>query len=92
MFIQTGTIGIIADDLTGANDTALQFNLSGANTQILFDYSQAPEGLLNTQVWAISTETRNSDKDSAIPVVRGAVKILDEKLNTEYYYKKILWG
>ena len=89
MFIQTGTIGIIADDLTGANDTALQFNLSGANTQILFDYSQAPEGLLNTQVWAISTETRNSDKDSAIPVVRGAVKILDEKLNTEYYYKKI---
>ena len=37
MFIQTGTIGIIADDLTGANDTALQFNLSGANTQILFD-------------------------------------------------------
>ena len=89
MFIQTGTIGIIADDLTGANDTALQFNLSGANTQILFDYEQAPEGMLNTQVWAISTETRNSDKDVSIPVVRGAVKILDEKLNAEYYYKKI---
>jgi len=89
MFIQTGTIGIIADDLTGANDTALQFNLSGANTQILFDYSQAPDGLLNTQVWAISTETRNVNKEDAIPVVRGAVKILDEKLNTEYYYKKI---
>jgi len=89
MFIQTGTIGIIADDLTGANDTALQFNLSGANTQILFDYSQAPEGIANTQVWAISTETRNVGKDEAVPVVRGAVKILDEKLNTEYYYKKI---
>lgn len=89
MFIQTGTIGIIADDLTGANDTALQFNLSGANTQILFDYAQAPEGMLNTQVWAISTETRNADKDEAVPVVRGAVKILDEKLNAEYYYKKI---
>ena len=89
MFIQTGTIGIIADDLTGANDTALQFNLSGANTQILFDYSQQPEGLLKTQVWAISTETRNCAKDDAIPVVRGAVKILDEKLNAEYFYKKI---
>ena len=89
MFIQTGTIGIIADDLTGANDTALQFNLSGANTQILFDYSQAPEGMLKTQVWAISTETRNSKKEDAVPVVRGAVKILDEKLNAEYYYKKI---
>ena len=89
MFIQTGTIGIIADDLTGANDTALQFNLSGANTQILFDYSQQPEGLLKTQVWAISTETRNCGKEEAIPVVRGAVKILDEKLNAEYFYKKI---
>ena len=89
MFIQTGTIGIIADDLTGANDTALQFNLSGANTQILFDYTQAPEGMLNTQVWAISTETRNTPKDDAVPVVRGAVTILDEKLNAEYYYKKI---
>lgn len=89
MFIQTGTIGIIADDLTGANDTALQFNLSGANTQILFDYAQAPEGILNTQVWAISTETRNVNKEDAVPVVRGAVKILDEKLNAEYYYKKI---
>ena len=89
MFIQSGTIGIIADDLTGANDTALQFNLSGANTQILFDYSQAPEGMLKTQVWAISTETRNLSKDEAIPAVRGAVKILNEKLNAEYYYKKI---
>ena len=89
MFIQTGTIGIIADDLTGANDTALQFNLSGANTQILFDYSQAPEGMLKTQVWAISTETRNLPKDDAIPAVRGAVRILNEKLNAEYYYKKI---
>ncbi len=89
MLIQTGTIGIIADDLTGANDTALQFNFSGANTQILFDYSQAPEGMLKTQVWSISTETRNVEKDVAIPVVRGAIKILEEKLNAEYYYKKI---
>ncbi len=89
MFIQTGTIGIIADDLTGANDTALQFNLSGANTQILFDYSQQPEGLLKTQVWAISTETRNLSKEDSVPIVRGAVKILDEKLNAEYFYKKI---
>ena len=30
-------VGIIADDLTGANDTALQFHLRGANTKILLD-------------------------------------------------------
>lgn len=33
--IFTDIVGIIADDLTGANDTALQFHLRGANTRIL---------------------------------------------------------
>ena len=32
--IFTDIVGIIADDLTGANDTALQFHLRGANTRI----------------------------------------------------------
>lgn len=35
--IFTDIVGIIADDLTGANDTALQFHLRGANTRILLD-------------------------------------------------------
>ena len=30
--ILSDVIGIIADDLTGANDTALQFFLKGSNT------------------------------------------------------------
>ncbi len=89
MFIQSGTIGIIADDLTGANDTALQFHLSGANTQILFDYTQGQEGLLKTQVWAMSTETRNVSKEEASSAVRKAVNMLKEHLNTEYFFKKI---
>ena len=35
MIINSNIVGIIADDLTGANDSALQFYLKGANTQIL---------------------------------------------------------
>ena len=62
MTLQIGTIGLIADDLTGANDTALQFYLSGSNTQIMLDYTTVPEGKANTQTWAISTETRNKDR------------------------------
>lgn len=42
MFI-SNNIGIIADDMTGADDTALQFHLRGANTQILLDSSIMPE-------------------------------------------------
>jgi D-threonate/D-erythronate kinase len=89
MFIKSGTIGIIADDLTGANDTALQFHLRGCNTQILFDYNSLPEGILNTHAWAISTETRNLPVDEAVTIVKDASKNLIENLNTEYFYKKI---
>jgi uncharacterized protein YgbK (DUF1537 family) len=89
MLINTGTIGIIADDLTGANDTALQFHLRGCNTQILFDYSSFPDGKMNTQAWAISTETRNLDGEKAAEIVGMAAKSLISNLNTEYFYKKI---
>ncbi len=88
MFI-SNNIGIIADDLTGADDTALQFHLRGANTQILLDYSYMPENKVSTQVWAIPTETRNTDAHTAYEKVKQAAKILSEDLNVEYFYKKI---
>ncbi len=89
MLISSGAIAIIADDLTGANDTALQLHLRGCNTQILFDYSSFPEGNLNTQAWAISTETRNIESHKAAEIVEDATKNLVENLNIEYFYKKI---
>ena len=89
MLIKTATIGIIADDLTGANDTALQFHLRGCNTQILLDYSTVPESTLNTQAWAISTETRNLPGAEAAKIVSSAARMLKDNLNVEYFYKKI---
>ncbi len=89
MNIRTNTIGIIADDLTGANDTALQFHISGCNTQILLDYSVIPPGTANTQAWAISTETRNAQPEEAVETVAQAAKVLVDSLNVDYLYKKI---
>ncbi|MBS4759435.1 MAG: four-carbon acid sugar kinase family protein [Clostridium sp.] len=88
MFI-SNNIGIIADDLTGADDTALQFHLRGANTQILLDYNILPENKSNTQVWAIPTETRNTDAPTAYEKVKQAARVLLENLNVEYFYKKM---
>lgn len=88
MFI-SNNIGIVADDLTGADDTSLQFHLRGANTQILLDYSVLPENRNNTQVWAIPTETRNIDAPTAYEKVKQATKVLAEDLNVEYFYKKM---
>ena len=70
MMISSNIACIIADDLTGANDTALQFYLKGANTQILLDdSSDAPLNMKGTQVWAISTETRNVEPHEAVEKV-----------------------
>lgn len=87
--IISNLIGIIADDLTGANDTALQFHLRGSNTQILLDYEGYLQNIKNAQTWAISTETRNIDPDVAINKVKAATQIFVDKLNLEFFYKKI---
>ncbi|MEI8129475.1 MAG: four-carbon acid sugar kinase family protein [bacterium] len=87
--IISNLIGIIADDLTGANDTALQFHLRGSNTQILLDYEAYLQNIKNAQTWAISTETRNVEPNIAYSKVKSATKIFIDKLNLEFFYKKI---
>ena len=82
-------VGIIADDLTGANDTALQFHLRGANTRILLNDEYIPQKKEETEVWAISTESRNIEEWEAITQVEKAVKTFTENFSFEYYYKKI---
>ena len=90
MMINSNTTCIIADDLTGANDTALQFSLKGANCQILLeDTSSEPLNMKGTQVWAISTETRNLDADLAVHKVVDATNRFKEMICADYYFKKI---
>ena len=87
--IFTDLVGIIADDLTGANDTALQFHNQGAKTKILLDTSFTPDRKDLTEVWAISSESRNCEEKEALNRVEKAVKTFSENFSFEYYYKKI---
>ena len=87
--ILSDIVGVIADDLTGANDTALQFHLRGANTKILLDSEYTPYNKGETEVWAISTESRNIEPKAAVEKVEKAVKSFMENFSFEYYYKKI---
>ncbi len=89
MIINSDVVGIIADDLTGANDTALQFHLKGANTQILLSDEIEPLNIKNTQTWAISTESRNVEPEVAFERVLKTTKMLVNKINPDYFYKKI---
>ncbi len=80
---------IIADDLTGANDTALQFFKRGCTTKIVIDYNQDFHNAENVDVWAISTESRNVDKETAVNRIIEVSNKLNENLGVENYYKKI---
>lgn len=82
-------VAIIADDLTGANDTALQFHLKGCSVQVLTNYKDIVKTHENTQVWAVSTESRNIDPDEAKARAKEATTALINSLGVEYIYKKV---
>lgn len=82
-------VGIIADDLTGANDTALQFHQKGASTKILLDSDCIPKVKAGTEVWALSSESRNVPAEEAVSKVEKAVKTFTDNFSFDYYYKKI---
>ena len=81
--IISNLVGIIADDLTGANDTALQFRKCDAKTKILLDYSVPPENDSDTEIWAISTESRNVDSEVAKCRIIETIENLNKNLNLE---------
>ncbi|MBR6098912.1 four-carbon acid sugar kinase family protein [bacterium] len=90
MIISSGVTCIIADDLTGANDSALQFHLHGAGTQILLsDDVDNLNNVKGTQTWAISTESRNIPPKDAYERVKYLTQTMSEKFNPDYYFKKI---
>ena len=82
-------ICIIADDLTGANDTSLQFFLRGCKTQVAFGDDVSVDENLKTEVFAMSTESRNTDIDTAHKKVLNAAENIIKKYNFEHIYKKI---
>lgn len=82
-------IAVIADDLTGANDTGLQFFLRGCKTQVSFGENISTDENLNTEVLSLSTETRNVSSDIATERVSKVSKEILKEYNFEYIYKKM---
>ena len=80
---------IVADDLTGANDTALQYFKNGCNTKIVIDCTQDFSDVENVDIWAVPTESRNISKEDAVKRVLIVTEKLKENLGIEKFYKKI---
>lgn len=83
-------IVIIADDLTGASDTGVQYQLNGFSTivKVLLDNNDWKEDFRKYDVLSINTDTRSISSREAYTKVYALTKDLSE-LNAAYIYKKI---
>jgi D-threonate/D-erythronate kinase len=88
MQIPGESIGIIADDLTGACDTGLQFHMETANTRILLDYTAVTQ-TASTNTWLVNTDSRHLEQYDAIAAVRKSVHFLRQQISLDRFYKKI---
>ncbi|HEU5425013.1 MAG TPA: four-carbon acid sugar kinase family protein, partial [Nitrolancea sp.] len=73
---------IVADDLTGAADSAAPFALAGYATYVALDPSRVPEA----DVLALATDSRHLPAERAYDAVKQAVSALPER---RWLYKKI---
>ncbi len=81
-------LGIIADDLTGANDTGVQFARRGARTIVPLDLHDLGSLARNTDVLVLNTDSRALSSQAAAQRARVAAQAL-RKAGVETIYKKI---
>lgn len=63
---------ILADDLTGAADSAASFAVSGRATHVVLSPADAPITALDTDVVAVDVDSRAMDEDDAIAATAAA--------------------
>ena len=81
-------LGIIADDLTGANDTGVQFAKVGLRTLVLWDLERVEEASAEHDVVVVDTESRGDSKEEAYRKAFAAAHAL-KKAGASLFYKKI---
>lgn len=81
-------IAVIADDLTGANDTGVQFSEMGFSVISLMDEKSASDIPVDADVWVINTETRQLEGEKAYEQIYSIADTLSLK-DIPHVYKKI---
>lgn len=79
---------IVADDLTGANDTGVQFVKAGMSAAVLFDRSGANPGDIKEDVMILDTDTRGVSPSEAYKEVSSASHPF-ARLESHLFLKKI---
>jgi uncharacterized protein YgbK (DUF1537 family) len=81
-------MGVIADDLTGANDTGVQFSKQGLKTIVLTHIQALKEVCDQVDVIVLDTESRTLPNSNAYDIAReAATRLIDAQI--PIIYKKI---
>lgn len=83
-----GRLAIIADDLTGAADSAVQFAKVGMTTRVLTDADKLRRFARASDVVSLDTETRESDSRTAYLKVRRSARLLKQS-GFRVFFKKL---
>lgn len=83
-----GYISIIADDLTGASDTGIQFRKYGLKTKVIVDVDELSQFLDGDEVLAINSNTRPLKAEKAYKRVYDICSML-KKAGFSRIYKKV---
>jgi len=79
---------VVADDLTGAADTAVQFTEKGFTASVIFNSKQIDKSFQENGILVIDTETRNCPAKKAQLKIRRFLKNINEE-EVFFLYKKI---
>lgn len=80
-------LAVIADDLTGANDTGVQFGKHGLKTIVVVDLTKLRQLRDNVDVIVVNTDTRHLSPSAAYDRVRTVVERLLEERPLRVYKK-----
>lgn len=81
-------IGVIADDLTGAGDSGIQFSEKGLETTVIFEIAGAGYPEATEDVVVMNTESRSLSRDEAYEKAHECAAFLKES-GVKHLYKKI---
>jgi uncharacterized protein YgbK (DUF1537 family) len=82
---------VVADDLTGANDTAIQFAKYGLSTLVLTQFTDQlnHDQLKKYDIISVNTNSRMLAAENAYGLVRSIAAELKKSINDSQVYKKI---
>ncbi|BFT72230.1 four-carbon acid sugar kinase family protein [Paenibacillus sp. P36] len=80
-------IAIIADDLTGASDSGVQFARKGLQTQVFFDIEQVSKSQQTMEAIVIDTDSRSTLQEIAYARVKEAACQIDQAAFPHIYKK-----